>query len=152
MLKKTTLPDIKVGEMTFGQRIALGEALSESDPFARFKKTLEALDIPNRPLMYRKLVPYFHTVVEGMVEWAEKEARLLKYEPTAEEKKAGISELTKRIGEMGTIKAMAKAYGVDPDEILKWKYSKVFGILFTDLEEYKYQDRYNKVLEAKYKR
>jgi len=52
---------------------------------------------------------------------------------------------------MGTVKALAKAYAKDPDEIFKWKYSKVFGILYSDLEEHKFRQRYNKVIEQKYK-
>ena len=32
----------------------------------------------------------------------------------------------------------------DPDEILEWDYAKVFGILYTDLEERKYETKLNK--------
>ena len=50
---------------------------------------------------------------------------------------------------MSTIKALAKAYGKDPDEILQWQYAKVFGILYTDLEERKFEKKYQQQINGK---
>ena len=47
------------------------------------------------------------------------------------------------------IKALAKAYGKDPDEILRWQYGKVFGILYTDLEERKFEKKYQQQINGK---
>ena len=145
--------DVKTGEMTFGQRIELGQIFAgESSEVEKFEKTFLCLH-NFKPRWYnrKKLMGYFTRIVEGIVFWSEQEATLLKYEPTPEEVRAGVTQYTSKIGELGTIKALAKTYGQNPDDILLWKYGKVFGILYTDLEEHKYQMRLNKVIEAKYK-
>ena len=145
--------DVKVGKLTFGQRIELGKIMSEDiDEEQKFLKTFKCLyNYEAKPIFYKSLLSDFEEIIEGLKFWMIQESTLLKYEPTPEELKAGIKELSIRTGEMGTIKALAKAYSCDPDNVLKWEYGKVFGILFTDLEEYKYQVKYNKVVESKYK-
>jgi len=146
--------DIKKGDMTFGQRIELGKILaSDADEVEKFEKVFFCLHkFTPKKNDYLLLVDYFKEIVEGLKFWIDTEATMLVYEPSVEEKKAGVKELMQNIGEIGTIKALAKAYSQDPDTITDcWKYSKVFGILFTDLEEYKYQVNYNKVIESKYK-
>ena len=140
--------DIQGGQMTFGQRIELGqiftnEVLSDLDKFEMTFKCLHDLTID--PKDFSKHVEYYNSIVLGLKYWAEKENQLLHHEPTAKEKRAGIKELSAKTGEFGTIKALAKAYNKDPDDILLWKYAKVFGILYTDLEEYKYHLRYSEL-------
>ncbi len=145
--------DIRAGKMTFGQRIELGKIFqSEESEVSKFELVFECLH-EYRPDVkdYKKLFGYFEEIIEGVRFWIEHETALLKYEPTSEELSAGVKELSQRIGEFGTIKALAKNYSKDPDEILAWEYAKVFGILYTDLEESKYQRRYNKIMERKYK-
>ena len=146
--------DIKAGNMTFGQRIELGKVLaSEGNEVEKFKKVFVCLhSFTPKEKEYLSLVDYFKEIVIGLKFWIDTEATMLAYEPTPEEKRAGVKELALKIGEFGTIKALAKAYSTDPDEILLWKYAKVFGILYTDLEESKFQTRYNKVIEDKFKR
>ena len=97
----------------------------------------------------KKILPYFKRIIEGLEFWSEQEQTLLKYEPSQEELRAGIKDFSKKVGEFSTIKALAKAYNKDPDDILKWEYGKVFGILYTDLEEFKFNKRYQKVIESK---
>lgn len=145
--------DIKSGDMTFGKRIELGEIFqSEISEIEMFEKVFECLhQYKPKASDYEKLLGYFSDIVEGIRYWLEAETTMLQYEPSSEEMQAGIKELSTKIGEYGTIKALAKAYSKDPDEVLEWKYSKVFGILYTDLEEFKYQKAYNKVLERKSK-
>ena len=143
--------DIKSGKMTFGQRIELGSIFSsEESEIDKFEKVFRCLHsfTPN-PVDYEFLIEYLNDVISGIKFWIEKETTLLVYEPTPEELRAGVRELSRKVGEFGTIKALAKAYSKDPDEVLKWEYGKVFGILYTDLEEYKFQVRYNKVIESK---
>lgn len=139
--------------MTFGQRIELGEIFeSSSDEVIKFEKVFVCLhEYKPKPTEYIKLIDYFNEIVSGIMFWIEQESTLLKYEPSQEELAAGVKDLSAKIGEFGTIKALAKAYGQDPDDILKWNYGKVFGILYTDLEEHKFQKAYNKVLERKHK-
>ena len=145
--------DIKGGEMTFGQRIDLGKLFSENiTELQMFEKTFKILHNTTPSIIqYRRLLPYFKRILEGLKFWSEQEASLLKYEPTIEEKQAGVVEFAKKVGEFATIKSLAKAYSCDPDDILKWKYGKVFGILYTDLEEHKFNQKYQKVIESKYK-
>lgn len=155
--KKFILPkeiDVKGGKFTYGQRIELGkifqnDELSEVDKFERTFECLHGF----KPLVfqYKKLMPYFEKIVEGFTFWIQTEVAALNYEPTAEEISAGIKDLSQKLGEFGTSKAIAKAFGKDPDEILKWEYAKVFGILYTDLEEAKFQMKYQKILTDKYK-
>lgn len=146
--------DIKGGKLTFGQRIDLGKIFqSDENEIVKFEKVFKLLhDFTPDIAQYNELLPYFNEIIEGIAFWIEQEQTLLKYEPTSEEMSAGIMDLTKKTGEFGTIKALAKNYSKDPDEILKWEYGKVFGILYTDLEEHYFQKRYNKVLEKKYKK
>lgn len=139
--------DIKAGDLTFGQRIEIGKimALKENE-IVKFEKIFECLHkIKIKPKEYSKYVGYYGKILEGLIFWVEKENTLLKYEPTTKEKRAGIKQLSTNIGEFGTIKALAKAYNQDPDTILQWKYGKVFGILYTDFEEYKYNLRYSEL-------
>lgn len=140
--------DVKAGELTFGQRIELGkiysdQTLSELD---KFKRTFECLHkYTPKAVEYSLLIEYFGEIIKGVEFWVLQESTLLKYEPSVKEKRAGIKELSLKTGELGTIKALAKNYHQDPDDILLWKYGKVFGILYTDLEEYLYQVRYSEL-------
>jgi hypothetical protein len=144
--------DVKGGKLTYGQRIELGKIFEKStDEIFLFKGIFSVLHGYSPKIReFKKLLPYFESIIEGLEHWLEAE-KALNYEPSTEEKQAGIIELGKKIGEFGTIKALAKNYGKEPDEILKWEYGKVFGILYTDLEEFKFQKRYNEVIERKYK-
>ena len=90
-------------------------------------------------------------VIEGITYWADLENKELAYKPSEEEKRAGIIELNDKVGYLSTVKVLAKNYSLDPDLILSWSWSKVFGILKTDLEEFRYQERLNKIMQEKYK-
>lgn len=146
--------DVKAGKLTFGQRIALGKIIEKGgNEYLMMKQIIKAMhdvDVKRKDII--RLKPYIVEIIEGLAYWIEKEIELLNYEPTAEEIQAGISELSGKIGNFGTIKSLAKNYSREPDEILKWEYGKVFGILYTDLEEYKFQKRYNKIIESKFKK
>ncbi|MDD2576586.1 MAG: hypothetical protein PHV76_03690 [Bacteroidales bacterium] len=105
-----------------------------------FFKELHNYDL--KPNEYLKAIPYINEISEALLYWQEQENTLLKYEPTREDKQAGIEQLSKNIGELGTVKALAKDYSQDPDYILEhWKWGKVFGILYK-LETYKYKVGY----------
>ena len=148
--------DVKAGDFTLGQRIELGELFSSNkSDLEKIKETFKILheitpDMSNQADI-NMFASYYIEIIEGLQFWIEKEM-LLKYNPDPEEIRAGIKELSSKIGYYGTIKALAKNYGQDPDDILKWKYGKVFGILYTDLEEFKYSKRLHKQYERKIKR
>ena len=147
--------DIAAGKMTYSQRIELGKILisdcSTFDKLIQSIKCLHDFDVQILPGNAQFYGDYFEEICEGILSWVEKEQKLLTYKPTPEELKAGIKELSEKVGDFGTIKALAKAYHKDPDEILSWEYGKVFGILYTDMEEFRFSQRYEKVIKDKYK-
>ena len=159
--------DVKAGDLSYGQRIGLGELfMSDKSESDKFKETFHILhdkkdesgnvieefnvDFFNQEKM-QFLSEYFTEIIEGLKFWIEKE-KLLKYDQEPEEIRAGIKELGDKIGYFGTLKAVAKNYSQDPDNILEWKYGKVWGILYTDLEEFKYSKKLHKEYEKKWKR
>ncbi len=147
--------DIEGGEFTYGNRIALGAILSDESrsEYQRLKAAFRELyGYSCRLLPLGLRMRLFDRLVAGLTAWIRREEELLHYEPTAEEVAAGVGELTRRVGHFATLKALAKAYGRDPDEVLGWDYAKVFGILQTDLEEHKFEERYAKVIHDKYRR
>lgn len=129
--------------MTFGQRIELGRILSEPglSEYERFKQSMLCIDPTWTVQDMKEGVEYFDEVLEGILYWIDREKVELKYNPSADELAAGIEVLSLRVGEMSTIMALAKDYSKDPDEILEWKYGKVFNILFTNLQSFLYRDR-----------
>lgn len=145
--------DVAGGTLTYGNRIALGDIFSDGNrtEYRRLKDAFRELHgyscrlLPPGPRMRA-----FERIVTGLSVWVDKERTLLHYEPTADETAAGIRELSRRVGNFSTIKALAKAYGCDPDEVLRWDYAKVFGILYTDLEEHKFERRYAEVIHDKH--
>lgn len=143
--------DIQGGDFTYAQRIELGQIFAtEMEEYERYKAVFKCLH-DKVPKATPQTLDYLKRVVEGLAGWVEKENTLLNYEPTSEELKAGIKQLSEEVGTMGTVLALARSCFVEPDEVLKWKYSKVFGILLVDLKQHKYQRRFNNVLEDQYK-
>jgi len=143
---------IKEGKMTYGQRIDLGVILgskttSESQKFSDVFKCLYGEEIKIKE--FNDFMLQYEEVLSGLTFWIEQEKTMLKYEPSLLEVRAGLSALIEKIGDFGTVKSLAKAYGKDPDEILNWEYAKVFGILYTDLEESKYQKKYQEISQKK---
>lgn len=139
---------------TYGNRIELGyiftnEKISE---YQRMKQAFrEVYGYSCRLVPIRRRVKMLHKLVKEFAEICNTEQELLKHTPTADELAAGILELSKRVGPISTYKAIAKDFGKDPDEVLRWPYSKVLGLLYADLEEYKFNERFTKVINAKYK-
>src|ERR1035437_9486303 len=95
--------DIKKGDMNFGQRIELGKIIStESSELEKFEKVFVCLhEFKPEPKEYESLLVYFGEIIEGLKHWIELEAVMLKYEASEDEKKAGVKELSEKIGEFG---------------------------------------------------
>lgn len=146
--------DLDGKDLTYGQRIALAEIFAPAEGVSEYTqlcnafKELHGFSAKLLPLKAR--VRRIGEIVNGLQSWIEKEQQLLDYKPSADELAAGVEELGKKVGSMSTLKAIAKAYGKDPDDVLAWEYGKVFGILFTDLEERKFEERLMKQKEKKY--
>ena len=145
--------DLDGKDMTYGNRIALADIFSPSQGKTEYRQFCEAFKelhgysarLVPLPLRVKRI----YEITEGLRSWIEKEQQMLKYTPSSDEIAAGIEELGKKVGSMSTIKALAKAYGKDPDEILQWQYAKVFGILYTDLEERKFEKKYQQQINGK---
>lgn len=143
--------DIKGGQMTFGQRIELGRIITDKEMTGidKMKEGMQCLDVKWSLRNTSEIVEYWYEVLLGIKHWIEREQTELKYEPSAEEKAAGIVQFSMVVGEMATITALAKDYSKDPDEILEWKYGKVYNLLFTNLQSHLFRERLNKELERK---
>lgn len=140
---------------SYGNRIALGIIFgnTEISEYQRMKKAFrEVYGYSCRLVPIRLRIKMLHKLIKEFAKICENEQELLKHTPSTDELAAGVLELSKRVGYISTYKALAKDFGKDPDEILKWPYNKVLGLLYADLEEYKYNERYTKVIDAKYKR
>lgn len=143
--------DIQGGQMTFGQRIELGRIITEKEltDIDKMKEGMQCLGAKWSLRNTSEIVEYWYEVLMGIKYWIEREQTELKYEPSAEEKAAGIAQFSLVVGEMATITALAKDYSKDPDEILEWKYGKVYNLLFTNLQSHLFRERLNKELERK---
>lgn len=133
--------DILKGKLTFGQKIDLLEVIvNEQSEAEKAKAIIRILGGRINKIRWwnvRRVLRYVKGVVDGLEYWAKAEAKALKYEPTAEEKKMGYSVLSKKFGIFNTVDALALKYMKDPDDILNWDYAKVFLILCKDLETHK---------------
>lgn len=144
--------DYEGGAFTYGNRIAVAHICQDTtiSEYAKMKACWHELYGWNArllPLPWR--VRELERMMRGLAHWAEVEQQTLKYEPTPEELRAGIKDYSDAVGDMGTIKAMAKAYAQDPDTVLGWSWGKVYGILLTDLEEYRFGERLRKQYEKR---
>lgn len=146
--------DWQGGAFSYGSRIAIGQILQEEpSEYKAIKKIYrEVYGFSAMWLLPKKRYRVFQLIIEALQGWIDKEQRLLHYEPSEEEKRAGIKKFSDAVGDMATIRALAKEYSQDPDTILKWSYSKVFGILYCNLEEHKYNERYKKVIDERNRR
>lgn len=131
------------GLFTYAQRIAVGEALlTEDSDYQKLKACWRVLYGWSARLMpLRMRIRRFRRMIKGLNYWCELEKNTLKYTPTEEQKRAGIDRLFQEVGYMGTIKSLAEQFGLDPDTVLQWEWSKVYGILLADLKENDYRDR-----------
>ncbi|MDR1416268.1 MAG: hypothetical protein LBJ57_02460 [Prevotellaceae bacterium] len=145
--------DIVGGKLTFYHRIELGKIIASGcDPAQALREVMRCLHgvevDPKKESDLRGYVAYFEEIVRGISFWVEQEKRL-RYDPTPEELQAGIRQMYRNIGEFGTLTAIAQAYAKDPDEVLQWEYGKVFGLLMTDFEKAKFQQRLQSIHDRK---
>lgn len=142
--------DIRGGKLTYGQRIELSDILGKADSTTseKYIAVMQCLHPGWQHTFSIECIAYFEEVVEGLRYWMEREATMLAYQPTAKEIAAGINNLGKKLGPMMTVMTLAEKFGKDPDEILQWEYGKVFGLLYADLESFKYQRNYRKAIES----
>lgn len=137
-------------DFTYGHRVEF-ESIFTADDTSEYKKMCKAFKamygFSHRLLPMRLRAKVFDKIVRGFKNWIDREQQMLDYSPTEEERRAGIKELSEKVGQLSTIKALAKTYCTDPDKVLEWPYSKVFIILYTDIEERKYEKKLSKEYE-----
>lgn len=144
--------DIIGGEFTYGNRIAIGNIFGDEKKgiYRRLKEAhSEIYGYSCRWLPKRWRYKRLTAMAEGIRFWVEQEQAKLNYTPTADELAAGIEELGKKVGALSTIKSLAKTFATDPDVILRWPYSKVFGFLHLELQESNFNRRFSAVIKNK---
>ena len=134
---------------TVDQAAAVKSIKAKVSDIDKMKEGMQCLGVKWSLRNTSEIVEYWYEVLLGIKCWIEREQTELKYEPSAEEKAAGIAQFSLVVGEMATITALAKDYSKDPDEILEWKYGKVYNLLFTNLQSHLFRERLNKELERK---
>lgn len=139
--------DVKGGDLTYGQRIELGGILANPDDRPEYELFVDVIKClyGREPKVkeFSEALPLFFEAVEGISFWIKAESEQLRYEPSQDEKDAGIERYAKQVGEIGTAYAIAKELSMDPDDILLWKYGKVFGYLRKQKLDGDFQRRYN---------
>lgn len=140
------------GAFTYGNRIALGMIFNDTkqSEYKQLKAAHKELyGYSCRWLLPRPRYKRLMAIAEGLGQWCKIEQQELQYTPSADEIAAGIEDLQKKIGHLSTVGALAEKFSKDPDEILRWSYSKVFGLLRKELLNSKFQERYNKIVSRK---
>ena len=150
-LKRIQLTDVRTDKFLLWHRLQLGELLNTQNEVAIFEGIVRVLyGIHIQPKHYHRFYNHVKDVVDGLAFWMEKEKALC-YEPTPEERQAGIGEIGKRVKEFGTIDAIARRMHISHDDALKLPYATVYLMLLNDLEQSKFERRLQKVYSKKQK-
>lgn len=146
--------DVKGGELTYGQRIEIGHILANVGNIPEWRLCKDVILTLHPNTTYKasvKNIEYFEDILEGIKHWADEEDSKLKPSYTQEEIQAGIEQLGAKLGALPTPTTLGERFGKDPDEILEWKYVKVFGILYLDKQTHEYNKRLHEVYRQKSK-
>lgn len=150
-LKRIQLTDVRSDKFLLWHRLQLGELLNTQNEVAIFEGIVRILyGIHIQPKHYRRFYHHVKEVIDGLAFWMEKE-KALKYQPTPEERQAGIEELGKRVKEFATVDAIARRMHISHDDALKLPYATVYLMLLNDLEQSKFERRLQKVYSKKVK-
>lgn len=140
--------DILGGDFLYKHRLALGK-LAQEDELAFFEGAVSELHgFTPKPMHYPKLAAYLQEIISGLNTWVEREKQL-HYEPTSEERQAGIAELGRKLGEFSTIDTLSQRQRIPHDAVLEMDYITVYMMLLKDLELGKLERRIANVYEKK---
>lgn len=141
-----------VEELTFAQYIsilAFIEGKEEIDNEADYKALAGICGIKYyHPV---QLILDIKNLMDAIHFWIEHD-KMLAEDMTPEEIAAGAQEVGKILGQAGIVINVAKEFGRDPDEVLQWRYKKVWGILKHNFVLRQYNDRLNKIYTDKNKK
>lgn len=145
------LRDIKSGDFTYGERIALGRLLAqEKSEYQLIKGVIEILhEVEITPDDALNLREYVATIIEDFGKWLERENTELHIEPTPEEVQAGVEQLSKACGDMGVVVSLAEKYQCSFEQVYKMPYVEVFTIQKVGVERQKFERRLNEVYRRK---
>lgn len=145
------LRDIKGGDFTYGERIALGRLLAqEKSEYQLIKGVIEILhEVEITPDDALNLREYVATIIEDFGKWLERENTELHIEPTPEEVQAGVDKLSKACGDMGVVVSLAEKYQCSFEQVYKMPYVEVFTIQKVGVERQKFERRLNEVYRRK---
>ncbi len=150
-LKRVHPLDVRSDKFLLWHRLQLGEVLNTQNEVAIFEGIIRVLYRINiKPKHYRRFYYHVKDVLSGLAFWVEKE-KALKYEPTPEERQAGIDQIGRKVKEFGTIDAIARRMHISHDEALKLPYATVYLMLLNDLEQSKFERRLHNVYRKKHK-
>lgn len=150
-LKQVQPIDVRSDKFLLWHRLQLGEVLNSQNEVAIFEGVIRVLyHINIKAKHYRRFYDHVKDVLNGLAFWVEKE-KALKYEPTTEERQAGIDQIGKKVKEFGTIDAIARRMHISHDEALKLPYATVYLMLLNDLEQSKFERRLHNVYSKKHK-
>ena len=150
-LKRLQPIDVRSDKFLLWHRLQLGELLNTQNEVAIFEGVVRILyGIGIKPKHYSRFYNHVKNVLDGLAFWVEKE-KALKYEPTSEERQAGIDKIGKKVKEFGTIDAIARRMHISHDEALKLPYATVYLMLLNDLEQSKFERRLQKIYSKKHK-
>ncbi len=153
--KYITIPEdqrVAKSKLTYGHRVALGRLFSQGKSNAAVCR--EAIRILHPDVEHvnicRENMEYVNSIYEAISWWIEQEKKFLKYEPTAEEKSAGVARVSE-MGARGTATSIGKDYGITPSKVFDWAYGDVFSVLELDVRKAMFQRRLHEQRERKRK-
>ncbi|MDR2066109.1 MAG: hypothetical protein LBP85_10445 [Prevotellaceae bacterium] len=149
--KKITEIDILSERFTFGQRLEFNRLSELTYDHQIIEAVIYVLyEIKVKPEYYVSVYGHVKDVLTKLNIWNEKE-KALQYEPTPEEIRAGINQISDKLKEFATVDAIAKRMHISHDDSLKLPYSTVYMMLLADFEHSKFERRLSKIYENKYK-
>ena len=138
--------DLFSSQFTFGHRLWMGKAAQEAkSDFELLRMIFDGLhEFEIKPCHVRKVYDYFDDMLKRLQRWCEYEKQL-NYEPTIEEKRAGIEIIGKKLKEFATIDAIATRMRISHDQALQLPYDTVFKMLLKDMEQSRFERKLNKI-------
>lgn len=137
-------------EITYGQRVRLTQYKTEADfyllPFSVLYGKDEAW-VARQPIA--AVHPFCRMVANELIKLNKRDQITFKYNPTPEEKRAGIDKLS--YGVFGTMDQIAQRMHISHDEVENLPEIRVFAMLKKDFETAMYQRRLQKEYNRKHK-
>lgn len=146
--------DIAGGDFLYGERIMLARIFQQKDidDLERTKQIIEALHgFKPSNVVAAHLLPYALDICKAFLAWTEREEQECSVPPLPQATQAGVEQLTKEVGDMGNVVALAERFGFTFEQVYKMPYMDVFTIWKVDAAMAKYNRRLKKVLEAESK-